>query len=177
MTWWNECEIERCMLVRKCIWKLPRKNAKNQKTWACPSASARHHRKIIGSNKAISSSCCVCQQAYPSALAAPVRKRMGPCETIGSSSCICQWAHMKPLAAAATYANLLAAAAAYANGPIRGHWHQKLHMPMGPHGFISSSSCICQWANMKPSASEAAYANGPIRGLWHQKWHMPMGPA
>jgi len=76
---------------------------------------------------------------------------MGQHEAIGSSSYICQWADTKPLAAAA----------AYANGPMQIHQQQQLYMPMGLCKAISTSSYICQWAHADSSAAAAVYANGP----------------
>ena len=76
---------------------------------------------------------------------------MGPHNTIGSNSCICRWAHMTPSATAA----------AYFNGPMRYHWRQQVHMPMG---------------HAKALATAAAYFDRPMRNHRWKQVHMPMGP-
>src|SRR6202167_2670683 len=136
---------------------------------------------------------------------------MGPCDTIGSSSYVFQWAQTKLSAANScicrwAHAIPSVAAAAYANGPMRYHRQQQLHMPMGPCEGIGSSSyvfqwaqtklsaensCICRWAHTKPSVAAAAYATGPMQYHWQktaayadgpmrshrqQQLHIPMGP-
>lgn len=78
---------------------------------------------------------------------------MGLREAIGNSGCKCQWAQME----------LSTAAAAYANGPMRDHQQQQLHMPISLSKAIGNSRCVCQWAYTKLSATAVAYANGPKR--------------